>query len=167
MDWDFGSNESPNKAAYNKGVFEGGQMEKDAVQWITDKICTIIYDEMKAGTTERQRAAITAAMPMMAVAAIVTFTNVAAKPQAKHKLRAQSLMLKAALDFTTSQLEKVEEELKALPPDAEDSMYLDVQQAMDDMHKMSKDEWIEKHGNLVNKIDQLKSSKLKKRGKGE
>ena len=168
MDWDFNkANESSGQAAFNKGVFEGGQMEIDAVKWITDKICTLIYDEMKNTKSERGRAAITAAMPMMAVAAVVTFTNIAAKPDPKYRLRAQSLMLKAAMDFTSSQLSKIDREIKDLPTEksdqAEHEMFEAVKQAMDDMGKMPRSEWIKKHGDLVNKLEQMKVLNLKKR----
>lgn len=167
MDWDFTKAGDTNKKdAFNKGVFEGGQMEADAVVWITDKICTLIFDSMRDAKSERERAAITAAMPMMAVASIVTFTNVAAKPQHKYKLRAQSLMLKASMDFTETQLKKIDEEIAALPPDSdmsEHEMFEAVKIAMNDMGKMPKAEWIEKHGDLVSKLEKMKEINLKKR----
>jgi hypothetical protein len=171
MDWDFNkSNKLSNDSLLGKAISEGSKMERDAIQWINDKILPVISKEIMSATSERERSSIVSAIPMMTVAAIITFVNIAAKPDVKHKLMAKSLMLKAALDFTRDHLEKIDREVKNLSTDKDDKsaseeekMFDSIRESMDDISKMPLDKWMEKYSDLIKKVEETNQSIFKNR----
>jgi len=164
MDWDFNKAMNENEDIFQKGVREGGQMESDAVKWIADKLTALIHSEMMNARTDKQRAALTAAMPMLSAAGIFTFVQIAGRPEERHKLQAQHLMLSASIDFmqahlarTTKQLEKLQAENPS--PDPADIQFNEIQNAIKDLQTMDKTEWVRKYGGLAAKIEKMKKDK--------
>jgi hypothetical protein len=167
MDWDFPNNKPVKKDLFKIAMTEGGKMEKDAIDWITDKISSLIYDEMLKAD-ESMRAALTAAMPMLSVAGIITFTSVAAKPHEVQKLQAQYLMLQASADFTNMHMKRIMSEIEDLKKKGAKGTntehmdtFLKIRLAMEDSGKMPMEEWIEKYGDLVQEIEEFKNRKPK------